>query len=138
MSDIYAALEGRLPVLFHVGDYRYTFSHPSRLVRVLDNFPGLCVIAAHFGGWTVFDIAYDYFRKRSCYFDISASLPLIGPRRAVELIRDYGHERFLFGSDSPMFDPSNCLEEFMLLNLTDTEKEYILWKNALEILGNDN
>jgi predicted TIM-barrel fold metal-dependent hydrolase len=135
MMEIYAVLEGRLPVIFHSGDYRYSYSHPSRLANVLDNFPKLCVIAAHFGGWSVFDIAYDYFYKRRCYFDVSSSLAFIGSRRAVELIRSYGTERFLFGSDYPMWDPSVCLDEFKSLDLTDMEREQILWKNAHTILG---
>jgi len=135
MMNIYAAMEGRLPVIFHTGDYRYSHSHPSRLARVLDNFPRLCAVAAHFGGWSLFDIAFDYFHNRRCYFDVSSSLPFIGCRRAAELIRDYGAERFLFGSDYPMWDPAACLEEFMTLDLTDSEKEQILWKNAQMILG---
>jgi predicted TIM-barrel fold metal-dependent hydrolase len=135
MMDVYAALEGRLPIIFHTGDYRYTFSHPARLARVLDNFPQLCVIAAHFGGWSLFDIAYDYFHKRRCYFDVSSSLPFLGLRRASELIHSYGAERFLFGSDYPMWDPALCLEEFMKLDLADNEKDQILRKNAQTILG---
>ena len=134
MMNIYALLEGRLPVIFHTGDYRHSFSHPSRLARVLDNFPKLCVIAAHFGGWSVFDIAYDYFHNRSCYFDLSSSLSFLGRRRAVELIRAYGAERVLFGSDYPMWDPAACLEEFWELGLTEYEQEHILWKNAQVIL----
>jgi predicted TIM-barrel fold metal-dependent hydrolase len=134
MMNIYAALEGRLPVIFHTGDYRFTFSHPSRLARVLDNFPKLCVIAAHFGGWSVFDIAYDYFHKRSCYFDVSSSLAFLGARRAVELIRAYGAERFLFGSDYPMWDPAACLKEFLELDFSGDERELILFKNAVKIL----
>ncbi|MCL2270774.1 MAG: amidohydrolase family protein [Treponema sp.] len=135
MMDIYAALEGRLPVIFHTGDYRYTFSHPSRLARVLDNFPKLCAIAAHFGGWSVVDIAYDYLHNRRCYFDVSSSLSFLGVRRAAELIRSYGAERFLFGSDYPMWDPAACLEEFMALDLTGSERELILWKNARTVLA---
>jgi predicted TIM-barrel fold metal-dependent hydrolase len=134
MMNIYAALEGRLAVIFHTGDYRFSFSHPSRLAKVLDNFPKLRVVAAHFGGWSVVDIAYDYFHKRSCYFDVSSSLSFIGSRRAVELINAYGAERFLFGSDYPMWDPAACLQEFMELDLCDNGKELILWKNAEEIL----
>jgi predicted TIM-barrel fold metal-dependent hydrolase len=135
MMDVYAALVGRLPVIFHTGDYRYSFSHPSRLARVLDNFPQLCVIAAHFGGWSLFDIAYDYFHQRRCYFDVSSSLPFLGLRRAAELIHRYGAERFLFGSDYPMWDPALCLEEFLKLDITESEKEQILCKNAQTILG---
>jgi predicted TIM-barrel fold metal-dependent hydrolase len=134
MMDIYAAIEGRLPVIFHTGDYRYAFSHPARLARVLDNFPRLCAVATHFGGWSMPDIAYDYFFTRRCYFDVSSSLPFIGLRRAAELIHSYGAERFLFGSDFPMWDPAACLKEFMRLDITDNEKEQILWKNARGIL----
>ncbi|MDR0442343.1 MAG: amidohydrolase family protein [Treponema sp.] len=135
MMDIYASIEGRLPVIFHTGDYRYSFSHPSRLARVLDNFPKLCVVAAHFGGWSVFDIAYDYFHNRRCFFDVSSSLSFIGTRRAAELIRAYGAERFLFGSDYPMWDPAACLAEFMSLDLSDSERELILRKNAERVIG---
>jgi predicted TIM-barrel fold metal-dependent hydrolase len=137
MMEMYAALEGRLPVIFHTGDYRYSFSHPSRLARVLDNFPKLTTVAAHFGGWSLFDIAMDYLHDRFCYFDVSSSLPFLGKRRARELIRVYGAERFLFGSDYPMWNPTACLTDFLDLNLSGTEKDLILYKNALAILGEE-
>ena len=135
MMDIYASIEGKLPVVFHTGDYRYTWSHPARLAKVLDNFPGLIAVAAHFGGWSVYDLALEYFKNRFCYFDVSSSIPYMGNRRAVELIRIYGAERFLFGSDYPMWNPVSCLEDFMKLELTSREQDLILHKNALSILG---
>jgi predicted TIM-barrel fold metal-dependent hydrolase len=66
---------------------------------------------------------------------VSSSLPFIGLRRAAELIHSYGAERFLFGSDYPMWDPAACLAQFMQLDLADSEKELILWKNARGLLG---
>ncbi|MDR0998823.1 MAG: amidohydrolase family protein [Treponema sp.] len=135
MMDLYALLEGKYPVVFHAGDYRYGYSHPSRLARVLDSFPKLTVVAAHFGGWSVFDLALEYFRQRFCYFDISSSLPFLGKKRACELIRIYGAERFLFGSDYPMWNPARCLEEFLELDLSERERELILHRNAEGILG---
>jgi predicted TIM-barrel fold metal-dependent hydrolase len=134
MMTIYASLEGRLPVIFHTGDYRYSYSHPMRLAKVLDAFPKLDVVAAHFGGWSVVEIAWDYLYKRRCYFDISSTLSFIGKRRAVELIRSYGAERFLFGSDYPMWDPASCLAEFLELDLSESEQELILGKNALKLI----
>jgi predicted TIM-barrel fold metal-dependent hydrolase len=135
MMDIYAALEGRLPVIFHTGDYRYSFSHPARLAKALDNFPKLCAVAAHFGGWSLFDIAMDHLLDRRCYFDVSSSLPFLGGRRALELIRVYGAERFLFGSDYPMWNPAACLADFLQLNLSASERDLILCQNACAILG---
>ncbi|MDR0585742.1 MAG: amidohydrolase family protein [Treponema sp.] len=136
MMKIYALLEGNLPVIFHTGDYRYTYSHPARLAPVLDAFPRLTVIAAHFGGWSLFDLALEYFRERRCYFDISSSIPYLGRRRAEELIRIYGAERMLFGSDYPIWDPGECLKEFLELKLSSAEQERILSGTALEILDN--
>ena len=135
MSGVYDLLSKRLPVIFHTGDYRYSFSHPGRLAKVLDNFPGLIAVAAHFGGWSLFDLALEYLEDRFCYFDISSSLPYLGKKRAEELIRIYGAERFLFGSDYPMWNPGSCLDDFLQLGLTDRERELILYKNAHTILG---
>jgi predicted TIM-barrel fold metal-dependent hydrolase len=135
MMRIYALLEGRLPVIFHTGDYRYEFSHPARLARVLDAFPGLLTVAAHFGGWSLYDLAVEYLRDRFCYFDVSSAIPYIGPRRAEELIALYGARRFLFASDYPMWDPGECLREFNELRLSDADRDLILHKNAREILG---
>jgi predicted TIM-barrel fold metal-dependent hydrolase len=135
MMKIYSLLEGRLPVIFHTGDYRYSFSHPSRLAAVIDAFPGLVTIGAHFGGWSMPDLALEYLEDRFCYFDVSSAIPFMGKKRAVQLIRAYGAERFLFASDFPMWDPGACLEEFMSLDLTEKERELILCKNALKILN---
>jgi predicted TIM-barrel fold metal-dependent hydrolase len=134
MMKIYAQAEGKLPFVFHTGDYRFDYSHPARLARVMDAFPRLTVVAAHFGGWSVYDLALEYFKDRRCYMDVSSAIPYLGHKRAVELIRIYGAERFLFGSDYPMWDPGDCLKEFLELDLTDAERERILWGTAKEIL----
>ena len=60
--EMYAMLEGKLPILVHMGDDRYEYSRPSRLVRVLKNFPRLEVIAAHFGGYRRWEEARDVLR----------------------------------------------------------------------------
>ena len=52
MYELYDYLqEKELPILIHTGDYRYDFSHPRRLKKVLNDFPRLKAVAAHFGGW---------------------------------------------------------------------------------------
>jgi predicted TIM-barrel fold metal-dependent hydrolase len=134
MMKIYALLAGRLPVVFHTGDYRYEYSEPRRLARVLDAFPRLEAVAAHFGGWSVFDLALESFKTRKCFFDVSSAIPYIGKERAAELIHIYGADRFLFGSDYPMWDPADSLKEFMTLPISDHEKETILSTNADRLL----
>jgi predicted TIM-barrel fold metal-dependent hydrolase len=54
---LFEKIEGRLPVLVHTGDYRYNYSNPERVAAVLDAFPKLDFIGAHFGGWSIWDEA---------------------------------------------------------------------------------
>jgi len=135
MMKIYEIIEGKMPVLIHCGDYRYDYSHPRRLARILDTFPNLTVIAAHFGGWSICDLALEYLEGRNCYLDVSSSMMYTGNKRAKELIRIYGAERMLFGSDYPMWSPKEELERFMSLGLTDEEKRLILCDNAKKLFG---
>lgn len=125
----------RLPVILHTGDYRYDFSHPRRLKRVLGAFPELVVNAAHFGGWSVFDYALELLEHERCYVDCSSAQEFLGPRRTVELCRAYGTDRVLFGSDFPMWSPSRELERFCALPFTPAELEAMTWHNAERFLG---
>ena len=137
LMRLYEIIEGRLPIILHCGDYRWDNSHPSRIKRILQAFPKLVMNAAHFGGWSLCDLAVEYLEDESCYMDISSSSVYLGPRRTVELIRIYGAERILFGSDYPMWDPTEEVERFMGNKLTETERELICWKNAERFVGEE-
>jgi predicted TIM-barrel fold metal-dependent hydrolase len=138
MMKLYALLEGKLPVVFHMGNYRTTYSHPARLPPVLEAFPKLTVVAAHFGGWLLFDLALECLRHTSCYVDLSSASEFIGLTRMEELIALYGARRVLFGSDYPMFNPQEELATFGKLRLSDGDRELILCQNALRLLsGNE-
>ena len=135
MDEVYDYLsQYDMPIQIHCGDYRYTYSHPERLASVLDRFPKLTVVGAHFGGWSVYDLALEYLKDRKCYLDTSSSFMMLGLSRAKELIRIYGAERIVFGTDSPMWNPSEELENIYKLGLRDEELELILYKNAQRIL----
>lgn len=135
MFELYDFLQQtKTPILIHTGDYRYDFSHPRRLKNILKQFPDLVAIGAHFGGWSMHDLALEYLKDEKCYLDISSSFATTGLKRAKELIRIYGAERMLYATDFPMWDPKKCLDEFMSLNLSDDENNLILHKNAKKIL----
>lgn len=141
MYELYDYLrQNELPLLIHTGDYRYNYSHPARLKKILHLFPGLTAIGAHFGGWSVVDLAYEYLYDENCFIDTSSSFPFIGHKRAKELIRMYGAERVLFGSDFPMWGPENDMNAILEMGLSDDELEMIFHKNAEKILkiGDDN
>lgn len=135
MDEVYDFLsQNDLPILIHCGDYRYDFSHPRRLASLIDRFPKLTVIAAHFGGWSMHDLALEYLKDKNCYLDTSSSFATTGLVRAKELIRIYGAERIVFGTDFPMWNLDDELKNIEKMELTDKENELILYKNAQRIL----
>lgn len=134
MFEVYEAIEGRLPILVHCGDYRYDYDSPERVRNVLQAFPKLTFIAAHFGGWSVQDLALEYLLDTNCYLDCSSSMMYLGAKRSKELIRIYGAERFLFGSDYPMWNPGEELDRLRSLGLTDEEWKLMTHDNAERIL----
>ena len=133
----YEILQGKAPVILHMGDQRYNYSHPIRLRRVLEMFPHLDVIAAHFGGYSMYDTAYDVLKDKHCYFDVSSSMMFMDEGVAEKYIRMHGAERFVFGSDFPLWDPRTEVQRFLELKLTDDEFEQISYKTALHILKED-
>lgn len=137
LMRFYSLLEGRIPLMVHCGDYRFDNSHPKRTKRVLQEFPKLVVNCAHFGGWSLCDLALEYLEDEQCFMDISSASVYLGPRRTTELIRIYGAERILFGSDYPMWNPVEEIERFALNDLTSLEREQILCRSAEAYLGRD-
>ena len=124
-----------LPLIIHCGDYRYDYSHPRRLKRILHEFPGLVVDAAHFGGWSIQDYALEFLEDEDCFLDVSSSMHSLGPRRTRELVYAYGCDRILFGSDFPMWEPAAEYEKFSHLGFSDAELEDMCWHNAERFLG---
>jgi Predicted metal-dependent hydrolase of the TIM-barrel fold len=134
MMHIYRAIEGKLPVLIHVGDENRTSSSPARLSRIMEMFPRLVVIAAHFGGYQMWDESIKYLIGKNLYMDTSSALFKLEPQKAVSMIRKHGYTRMLFGSDYPMWDHEEELERFMKLDLTEEERKAILSENAERLL----
>ena len=134
--DMFAAIEGRMPVIIHTGDYRYDYSHPEQMKRVLDAFPRLTCVCAHLGGWSEWDDAYRFLaRYDNVYVDTSSSLYALTPERAAGIIRHYATERVMFGTDYPMWSAKEELARIAAVPLTDRERERIMGQNALELIG---
>lgn len=138
LMRVYEIAEAKgLPLIIHTGDYRYDFSHPRRLKNILHTFPNLVVDAAHFGGWSVFDLAVEYLEDENCFLDVSSAMMFLGKRRTRELIEIYGCDRILFGSDFPMWSPTSEYEFFSSLGFSHLEYEKMRWHNAERFLGMD-
>lgn len=134
-EKFYRAASGKLPILFHVGDNRYEYSKPARLVKMAKKYPDLTFIAAHFGGYRCWDDAVLYQGLPNVYFDTCSSLPFISVERAKELIDMLGADRFFFATDFPMWDATAERERFEQIPLTAREREMIYGENIKRVLG---
>ena len=135
LFEVFDYIQGRIPILVHCGDKRFDFSHPRRLKNVIDNFPHLQVVAAHLGGWSLFDEAFELLKDKDCYLDISSTMMFLPPEQVEHYIHGYGAGRILFGTDFPLWSPEQEVASFRRLNLSSDEFERIAYKNALEILN---
>ena len=131
----YEEIQGKIPVIFHMGDARYNYSHPAQLKCVLDQFPKLQVIAAHFGGYRMYEEAYEFLYHKDCIFDVSSSMMFMKEGDAERYIRIYGAERMAFGTDYPLWDPVLETKRFQQLKLTDEEFDQIGHKTVERFLG---
>jgi len=134
VEKFYRAAAGKLPFLFHIGDDRYDYSQPARLVKMAKKYPNTTFIAAHFGGYRCWGEASIYKGLENVYFDTCSSLPMISTTLAKEIIDLLGAERFFFATDFPMWKAEEELERFNKIPLTEQEREMILSGNIKRVL----
>lgn len=140
LFPVYEQLEAEgLVVQFHAGKDPGPFScdHalPSDLRKIHAQFPKMIMIAAHLGGWGLWDDVEKELCGLPIFFDTSAIAHYINPVQCVRIIKKHGVERILFGSDSPWFDQGDALRWLMQLPLTDDDLEGIAGKNATNVLA---
>ena len=135
-EKIYKIVEGKLPILMHMGDPRYDFSGIARLVSVLNKHKDLQVSAAHMGGYARWnEIGIDHNAKYNNYhFDTSSSLAFLSKEQVNLIISEFGAEKFFFGTDYPMWDSKDELERIDALGLSQRDEELILGENLKEFL----
>ena len=135
LFEVFDYMQGKIPLLVHCGDKRYDYSHPRRLKNIIDNFPHLQVIAAHLGGWSLFEEGFAILKDTDCFLDISSTMMFLSPEQVTKYIHGYGAERILFGTDFPLWNPIDEVGRFHQLNLTTREFERIAYQNAVDILN---
>ena len=128
--------ETGLPVLVHTGDRRFDYSNPNRIVHVLKAFHKLKFVGAHFGGWSVWDEAVSLLSGYdNMAVDASSTFYALGCEKGRELIRKWGADRVMFGTDYPMWAPRPEIDCLMKMELKEEEYRRIFWDNAAGIYG---
>lgn len=110
------------------------------------------LICAHMGGWRQWDAVEELLPDTGVYLDTSfslgrivpngdgypwkeAELPLMDPAQFLRIVRAFGADRILFGTDSPWGGHAEALRNLRGLPLADAERTAILGANAARLLG---
>ncbi|SJZ33029.1 amidohydrolase family protein [Selenihalanaerobacter shriftii] len=135
--DIYEAIGSDFLVLFHVGDDvddpDGDYSTPKKIAQVIKDFPDLRVIAAHLGGYQMWNEVKKYLFGKDIYIDTSSALDFLSSSEATEIIKGHGIDKVLFGSDFPIKSPLQEMRQLSKLDLSLMERVKILGKNALDL-----
>ena len=142
---VFAACEQHgLLALFHTGTsgigarqpggqgIRIDYAHPLKLDAVAAAFPGLTVVAAHFGWPWHMDLLAMALHKTNVYIDISGWSPRRIPAEVTRELKGRLASQFLWGSDFPFIAPERCLGELEELSL---DSPALLRDNAARVLG---
>lgn len=123
--------------------------HPKQIANALKLAGPVTLVAAHMGGWRNWEEVPEYLLGTSVYIDTAFSLgeiaplddyykkeelPLLSEERFCNLIRLFGSDRVLFGTDNPWAFVPDCVRQIQALPLTETEKADILGNNAAKLL----
>lgn len=108
---------------------------PRQLSNALQYVSGKNIIAAHMGGWRMWDDVEKYLVGTDVIFDTAYSVFEMDSEQLVRIIKNHGSEKIVFGTDSPWEKPSETIAKINSLPLTDTEKDNIFCQNAKNILN---
>ena len=124
---------------------------PAVVRRAVEQAGPVTLVVAHMGGWKRWAEAAELLADLPVYLDTSFStgsiaplddghyapeeLPLLQEEEFVQMVRRFGPERILFGTDSPWSGQRESVEWVRALPLPPEEKEAILGGNARRLLG---
>lgn len=144
-----------LTVLMHAGDDigfpGEVRCAPRMTARALAQAGPVRLICAHMGGWRNWSEVTDCLYPTSAMLDTAFCLGELSPLTPADypgderhmmkvdifssLVRDFGAERVLFGSDSPWDDQGAAVRRIMDAPLTPAQRDAILGANAQRLLG---
>ena len=119
--------------------------------HVIDTIGAKKLVLAHMGGWEQGDQVEQELCGAPVYFDTAACIGVMEARKGIpgaknrilmskeqmaRMIQKHGANKVLFATDSPWTGQTESLEIFKTLELTEQEKELVLWENACRLLNN--
>ena len=110
---------------------------PIRLDRAAIYFPGLAFVLTHTGWPWVEEAIAMAWKHPNVFLGTSAYAPKYWKPEMVKFINSHGQDKVMWGTDFPLIDHAESLEQIDALDLRETSKAKLLHDNAARIFGLD-
>ena len=109
---------------------------PYDLLKIINEYPSLKLVAAHFGGARIWDDAEKYLVGKEIWFDLSTMVSEnMDKSQAYRMIQAHDPEKLLFATDMPWSNPIEDINYIKSLNLNNEIQDNIFYKNAEKLLS---
>ncbi len=135
---------GNLPVMIHTNEpvgHKYPGKTPNTLEQIYKlakTFPDNRIVLAHWGGGIFF---YHLLKKetkevlQNVWYDTAAS-PFLYDSNIYKVAKDIGLiDKIILGSDYPLLKPTRYYKEINESGIPKEDKEKVLSKNAIQLIG---
>jgi predicted TIM-barrel fold metal-dependent hydrolase len=141
-----------VPIMFHTGVLEagssglLEYSHPLQVDRVATRFPNLTIVMAHMGNPWLIDCAAVLAKNENVYADMSAffaenktitahDVEVFKQRMEQVRVFLYSYDKFLFGTDYPLYSQKEYLRAVEALDMQPDEHERVMHGNAAKMFG---
>lgn len=128
-----------LYTVFHAGEDigmpKPVHCMPECIRHMLDYVSGSKIIAAHMGGWNVWDDVEKYLVGTPVIFDTSFCAGFLDKDQFKRIVKNHGSDKIVFGTDQPWHRAAEETEYINSIGLSKEELESIYYKNAVRLLG---
>lgn len=152
MQDVYTYYDAHaIPIVYHCGFvshvYLNAYADLSMLLPVIDKYRHMPIVLTHMAEGNAADVYSVAEQYPQVSFDtsivISGKLCIkrlhdpcwLEDAFVVDVIKQIGAERIMFGSDYPFGSPIHDVKRFLNMPITDEEKRQIVGENALKLFA---
>lgn len=107
---------------------------PKMLLQMYGEVQPQKVILAHCGAQNYYREVLDDMCGMNVFFDVSFSMKDMPKSLFLSIVKSHTSKKMLFGTDSPWISQTDYVNYFNSLDLTQDQKDDVLWKNAKSIL----